>query len=136
MLKTRYTLSAWVRTSGTVDVGHAYLGAKTLVLTGVAGNICILFTANDAYMRDYDLVVPSNHNLPRYIAAGAIQPLAKDKLPGQAEKNALPGSGMLPVNASDSCVYSLRFLRSCAPEPAKGHPGPPCGSGCGRFCRW
>lgn len=30
----------------------------------------------------YDLVVPSNHNLPRYIAAGAIQPLAKDKLPG------------------------------------------------------
>lgn len=30
----------------------------------------------------YDLVVPSNHNLPRYISAGAIQPLAKDKLPG------------------------------------------------------
>ena len=30
----------------------------------------------------YDLVVPSNHNLPRYIAAGAIQPLAKDRLPG------------------------------------------------------
>jgi putrescine transport system substrate-binding protein len=30
----------------------------------------------------YDIVAPSNHNLPRYIAAGAIQPLAKDKLPG------------------------------------------------------
>ncbi|MGA0606787.1 polyamine ABC transporter substrate-binding protein [Phenylobacterium sp. VNQ135] len=30
----------------------------------------------------YDLVVPSNHNLPRYIAAGAIQPLDKAKLPG------------------------------------------------------
>jgi putrescine transport system substrate-binding protein len=29
----------------------------------------------------YDLVVPSNHNLPRYIAAGAIQPLDKAKLP-------------------------------------------------------
>jgi nicotinamidase-related amidase len=27
---------------------------------GVAGNICILFSANDAYMRDYDLVVPSD----------------------------------------------------------------------------
>src|SRR5688572_23426130 len=27
----------------------------------------------------YDLVVPSNHNLPRYIAAGAIQPLDKGK---------------------------------------------------------
>jgi putrescine transport system substrate-binding protein len=30
----------------------------------------------------YDLVVPSNHNLPRYITAGAIQPLDKAKLPG------------------------------------------------------
>ena len=28
----------------------------------------------------YDLVVPSNHNVPRYIAAGAIQPLDKSKL--------------------------------------------------------
>jgi putrescine transport system substrate-binding protein len=30
----------------------------------------------------YDLVVPSNHNLPRYIQAGALQPLAKARLPG------------------------------------------------------
>jgi putrescine transport system substrate-binding protein len=30
----------------------------------------------------YDLVVPSNHNLPRYIAAGAIRPLDKKQLPG------------------------------------------------------
>jgi len=32
----------------------------------------------------YDLVVPSNHNLPRYIVANAIQPLDKSKLPGLA----------------------------------------------------
>ena len=32
----------------------------------------------------YDIVVPSNHNLPRYIAAGAIQPLDKARLPGLA----------------------------------------------------
>ncbi|HEY8572449.1 polyamine ABC transporter substrate-binding protein [Phenylobacterium sp.] len=32
----------------------------------------------------YDLVVPSNHNLPRYIQAGAIQPLDKSKLSGLA----------------------------------------------------
>jgi Amidases related to nicotinamidase len=31
---------------------------RTLVLTGVAGNICVLFTANDAYMRGYKLFVP------------------------------------------------------------------------------
>ena len=29
----------------------------------------------------YDVVVPSNHNLPRYIAAGAIRPLDKAELP-------------------------------------------------------
>jgi nicotinamidase-related amidase len=37
-----------------------YLKARTLILTGVAGNICILFSANDAYMRDFDLIVPSD----------------------------------------------------------------------------
>ena len=42
----------------TLDTLLAYLGAKTLILTGVAGNICILFSANDAYMRDYHIIVP------------------------------------------------------------------------------
>ena len=37
-----------------------YLGAKKLVITGFAGDICVLFTANDAYMRDYELIVPSD----------------------------------------------------------------------------
>ena len=42
----------------TLDVLLAHLGAQTLVLTGVAGNFCVLFTAHDAYMRDYRLIVP------------------------------------------------------------------------------
>lgn len=42
----------------TLDVLLAHLGAETLVLTGVAGNFCVLFTAHDAYMRDFHLVVP------------------------------------------------------------------------------
>jgi nicotinamidase-related amidase len=46
--------------STTLDLLLQYLGAHTLILTGVAGNICVLFTANDAYMRDYRLVVPSD----------------------------------------------------------------------------
>lgn len=41
-----------------LDVLLAHLGAQTLILTGVAGNFCVLFTAHDAYMRDYRLVVP------------------------------------------------------------------------------
>ena len=31
-----------------------------LDITGIAGNFCVLFTANDAYMRDYELLVPSD----------------------------------------------------------------------------
>lgn len=35
-----------------------YLQVRTLILTGLTGDICVLFTANDAYMRDYALIVP------------------------------------------------------------------------------
>lgn len=44
--------------STTLDVLLEYLNCETLILTGVATDICILFTANDAYMRDFKLVVP------------------------------------------------------------------------------
>jgi nicotinamidase-related amidase len=44
----------------TLDTLLTYLGARTVILTGVAGNICILFSANDAYMRDLNVVVPSD----------------------------------------------------------------------------
>lgn len=44
--------------STTLDVLLKYLGTETLVLTGVTTDICILFTANDAYMRDFHLFIP------------------------------------------------------------------------------
>ncbi len=46
--------------STTLETLLRYLGSKKLILTGVAGNFCVLFTANDAYMRDYDLIIPSD----------------------------------------------------------------------------
>lgn len=46
--------------STTLDTLLDYLGVKTVVLTGMAANICVLFTANEAYMRDLHLVVPSD----------------------------------------------------------------------------
>jgi nicotinamidase-related amidase len=46
--------------STTLDTLLEYLGAKAVVLTGMAANICVLFTANDAYMRDLHLAVPSD----------------------------------------------------------------------------
>jgi len=44
----------------TLDTLLAYLSTRTVILTGIAGNICILFSANDAYMRDFELIVPSD----------------------------------------------------------------------------
>lgn len=35
----------------------SYLGANTLILTGIATDSCVLFTAADAFLRDYDLIV-------------------------------------------------------------------------------
>jgi nicotinamidase-related amidase len=36
------------------------LGIRRVILTGIAGNICVLFTANDAYMRDLALFAPTD----------------------------------------------------------------------------
>ena len=35
-----------------------HLGARTLILTGLTTEQCILFTAIDAYVREYELIVP------------------------------------------------------------------------------
>ncbi|MCY8605533.1 cysteine hydrolase family protein, partial [Bacillus sonorensis] len=36
------------------------LSISHLIITGIAGNICVLFTANDAYMREYDITIPKD----------------------------------------------------------------------------
>jgi nicotinamidase-related amidase len=36
------------------------IGARRLILTGIAGNFCVLLTANDAYLRDYELLIPAD----------------------------------------------------------------------------
>jgi nicotinamidase-related amidase len=46
--------------STTLEVLLKYLGTKTVICTGIAGNICVLFTANDAYLRDLHVVVPAD----------------------------------------------------------------------------
>ena len=37
-----------------------YLEARTLILCGLTADNCALFTAVDAHMRDYDLIIPSD----------------------------------------------------------------------------
>ena len=46
--------------STTLDTLLDYLRAKTLILTGLTGDNCVLFTAHDAYLRDFRLIVPSD----------------------------------------------------------------------------
>lgn len=46
--------------STTLEILLDHLGSETLILTGVTTDICILFTANDAYLRDYKVVVPAD----------------------------------------------------------------------------
>jgi nicotinamidase-related amidase len=44
--------------STTLDLLLEYLRARTLILTGLTADTCVLFTANDAYLRDFHLIVP------------------------------------------------------------------------------
>jgi nicotinamidase-related amidase len=46
--------------STTLEILLEYLEVRTVILTGMAANICVLFTANDAYMRDFHLIVPAD----------------------------------------------------------------------------
>jgi nicotinamidase-related amidase len=43
-----------------------YIGAKRLILTGVSSHQCVLFTANDAYVRDLSLAIPRDCISARY----------------------------------------------------------------------
>jgi nicotinamidase-related amidase len=50
--------SGFHRTSLELLLDH--VGSTSLILAGIAGNNCVLFTANDAYMRDFKLFVPAD----------------------------------------------------------------------------
>ena len=62
----------------TLELLLEHLGCGTVILTGVATNLCVLFTANDAYLRDYEVIVPrdcSAANTPQ-LHATAIEQMA------------------------------------------------------------
>lgn len=46
--------------STSLEVLLEHLRARTVILTGFAGDICVLYTANDAHMRDYRMIVPED----------------------------------------------------------------------------
>ncbi len=76
--------------STTLDTLLRYLGTRVLVLGGFAADICVLFTANDAYMRDLKLVVPadgvaSNAAGDRDAALALMRRVLKAETPPAAE---------------------------------------------------
>jgi nicotinamidase-related amidase len=46
--------------STTMETLLEYLGSRRLIFGGFAGNVCVQFTAQDAFMRDFDLYVPAD----------------------------------------------------------------------------
>jgi nicotinamidase-related amidase len=44
----------------TLDTLLHALRIRRVILTGIAGNICVLFTANDAYMREFEIYAPAD----------------------------------------------------------------------------
>lgn len=44
----------------TLELLLRYLGVNTLVLGGFSGDLCVMLTASDAYMRDIELYVPGD----------------------------------------------------------------------------
>ena len=66
----------------TLDTLLGALRARRVILTGIAGNICVLFTANDAYMRDLKIFAPrdcivSNTAAENDAALGQIENVLK-----------------------------------------------------------
>src|ERR1044072_5155684 len=85
--------------STTLETLLRYLGSRKLILTGIAGNFCVLFTANDAYMRDYELIIPSDCTVSNSVAENRealalmrkflkadIRPSSKLRLPAARRK--------------------------------------------------
>lgn len=56
----------------------------------------------------YDIVVPSNHNVPRYITAGAIQPLDKSKLTGLGDLSPTIMAYMQPFDPGGK--YAIPYM--------------------------
>ena len=46
--------------STTLELLLTHLGVETLILCGYAGDICVLFTAIDAHLRDYQVIIPDD----------------------------------------------------------------------------
>jgi nicotinamidase-related amidase len=72
-----------------LDLLLMYLGTERIVLAGFAGDICVQFTAQDAFLRDFELVVPRDA-IASETARGNRDALAfmRDRLGAQTPESA------------------------------------------------
>jgi nicotinamidase-related amidase len=83
--------------STTLDVLIQHLEVKKIIIVGFAADICVLYTANDAYMRGLGIVVPSDCVASETLQA-QNQALNQMKRPLKAQ--VLPFSGVSLPNPS------------------------------------
>jgi len=76
-----------------------------VILTGIAGNICVLFTANDAYMRELKLFAPADCIVSNTTADN-------DHALRQIHT-------VLKGNVTESCRLTFRHARSVVGMPAR-----------------
>ena len=96
--------------STTLDILLDYLEAKTLVLTGLTGDICVLFTAHDAYMRDFNLVIPSD--------------CVASNDPGENEYTLRKMADLMDADISPSTEIDFEKLKSASRREPAPNPEP------------
>jgi nicotinamidase-related amidase len=95
------------------------LRTRQLVLTGFAGNICVLFTANDAYMRDLQLFVPEDC---------CASNTAHDNAHALAQMRTLLKAETAPAG---QLAFSAEGVQRQSPSPSGRAPPSPSGRGSG-----
>ena len=87
-----------------LDLLLKHLSVDTLIITGVATDICVQFTSNDAYMRDYRLIIPhdcvaANSKMRSDGALGSVQKVLKADISASTELDL--------ASLSQSCCKSI-----------------------------
>jgi nicotinamidase-related amidase len=76
----------------TLDTLLDSLRIRRVILTGIAGNICVLFTANDAYMRELKLFAPADCIVSN---TAAENDHALRQIEGVLKGNLTPSTGLM-----------------------------------------
>lgn len=86
----------------TLDTLLTYLGTRRLVITGITGDQCVIITAMDAFLRDYELHVPVD-------CTASCDPKSNEQVLGYMKR-------VLHADTSEAASIDFRKLRKRSPE--------------------